>query len=199
LRSTGNERLRRAREALNLTQADVARRLGSSTLTVSRWELGVQTPQPYHREQLCRLYGVSAQELGLVPDTPPSNGSGPAAAEVPLAEPPRATDHSDTVPPAAESPVSVPQGAETPIGELPIAESPAVDGVDLRVEAGEARARRDLLAQVEQYWFGSRLEAPSDPLPQMQLALVERPGAVDDPRSVGARPTAGDRPLPYEA
>src|SRR5262245_27432800 len=44
--------------------------MGTSTLTVSRWELGVQSPQPHHRDRLSRLYGVSAQELGLMPGLP---------------------------------------------------------------------------------------------------------------------------------
>lgn len=34
---------------------------------MSRWELGLHAPLPYYREQLCRLYGMSAAELGLVP------------------------------------------------------------------------------------------------------------------------------------
>jgi transcriptional regulator with XRE-family HTH domain len=139
-----------------LTQADVARRLGSSTLTVSRWELGVQAPQPHHREQLCRLYGVSAGELGLASEVVQANGSHAAAAPVP-------------------------------------------EWADFELEPAEERARRDLLTQVERYWFDAQLEAASDPLPSLELTLVERPGAVDDPRSVAARPSRAERELPRGA
>ena len=128
----------------------MARRVGSSTLTVSRWELGVQTPQLHHREQLCRLFGVSARELGLAAEAAPSNGVGAADVDVEEAE---RTD----------------------------------------LDPAELRARRDLLAQVERYWFGSELEA-ADRLPCLELTLVERPAAVDDPLSVGPR-RKRERPL----
>ena len=75
-RPVRNERLRRAREARNLTQADVARHVRTSTLTVSRWELGVQAPLPHYREQLCLLYGLSATELGLLPEAAPLDERG---------------------------------------------------------------------------------------------------------------------------
>src|SRR5207237_7353297 len=66
-----NERLRRAREERNWTQAELARVIGTSGLTVSRWELGVQTPQPHFRERLCAVFSLSPRELGLIPDLPP--------------------------------------------------------------------------------------------------------------------------------
>jgi eukaryotic-like serine/threonine-protein kinase len=138
----------------------VARRLGSSTLTVSRWELGVQAPQPHHREQLCRMYGVSAYDLGLASDTVPANGA--HAVRTAVAEP------------------------------VPARE-------DAGLEPAEDRARRDLLTQVERYWFGAELEAATDQLPSVELALVERPGAVDDPRCVSARPSRAERPVPPDA
>jgi DNA polymerase III delta prime subunit len=67
------------------------------------------------------------------------------------------------------------------------------------VEPGDERARRDLLAQVRRYWTGAQLEARTEHLPRLELALVERPGAVDDPRCVAARPNRGDVPLPAGA
>ncbi|HEY7199236.1 MAG TPA: tetratricopeptide repeat protein [Candidatus Dormibacteraeota bacterium] len=73
-----NPRLRRAREQRHWTQADLARLIGTTNLTVSRWELGVQQPVPFFREKLCALFGMSARDLGLMADAPP-----PAAADVP--------------------------------------------------------------------------------------------------------------------
>jgi transcriptional regulator with XRE-family HTH domain len=65
-RAAANDRLRRAREARNLTQAEVAQAIGTSSFTVSRWELGVQVPQPHFREKLCALYELGPRELGLL-------------------------------------------------------------------------------------------------------------------------------------
>jgi transcriptional regulator with XRE-family HTH domain len=169
-RPTRNERLKRAREERNLTQADVARRLGTSTLTISRWELGVQSPVPHHRDQLCRLYEVSAQELGLAPEAPQPNGAPP---------------QPDPAPPRDPAP--------------PPGEALAGNWDDAALDPVEARARRDLLTQVQRYWIGARLEAASEPAPSLTLTLLERPGAVDDPRSVADRPSRGDRRLPGAA
>jgi transcriptional regulator with XRE-family HTH domain len=169
-RPTRNERLRRAREERNLTQADVARRLGTSTLTVSRWELGVQTPVPHHRERLCRLYGVSAHQLGLAPEAVAPNGAPPA---------------SDAARPLDAGP--------------PRRDALAGDRDDAGLDPVEARARRDLLTQVQRYWIGAQLDAATEPLPSLTLTLVERPVAVDDPRSVADRPHRGDRRLPADA
>src|SRR5689334_18605677 len=61
-----NHRLRAARAERHWTQLDVARALGVSNLTISRWELGTQQPVPFFREKLCALFGQSARELGLL-------------------------------------------------------------------------------------------------------------------------------------
>src|SRR5215472_4476156 len=67
-REAANDRLRRAREARNLTQAEVAQAIGTSSFTVSRWELGVQVPQPHFREKLCALFELGPRDLGLLPE-----------------------------------------------------------------------------------------------------------------------------------
>jgi NACHT domain-containing protein len=54
----------------------VAEHVGASHLTVGRWELGIQSPLPHHREKLCRLYGKSARELGLLPEPAATGGDG---------------------------------------------------------------------------------------------------------------------------
>ncbi|HEX3639654.1 MAG TPA: NB-ARC domain-containing protein, partial [Ktedonobacteraceae bacterium] len=64
------ERLRRG-----WTQAKVAEELGVDTRTVSRWERGKGVPYPYFRDQLCVLFGKTAEQLGLlvVQDTTADN------------------------------------------------------------------------------------------------------------------------------
>jgi tetratricopeptide (TPR) repeat protein/transcriptional regulator with XRE-family HTH domain len=57
------------REMRGWSQARVAKALGTTTRTVSRWELGLATPYPYYREQLCILFSKTAQELGLPANT----------------------------------------------------------------------------------------------------------------------------------
>src|SRR2546423_4249221 len=133
-RSATNQRLRSAREERNWTQAEVAQAIGTSSFTVSRWELGVQAPQPYFREKLCALFELSPQELGLIPE------SAATAADVLLG-----------------------------------------------LEPGEARARRDLQAQVWRYWVGTELESAVGGLPRSELALADRPGAGAGPLPALAR------------
>jgi eukaryotic-like serine/threonine-protein kinase len=80
-RAPANDRLRRAREERNLTQAEVAQAVGTSSFTVSRWELGVQVPQAHFREKLCALFELGPQELGLLPEQPAAEGWAPDAGE----------------------------------------------------------------------------------------------------------------------
>ncbi|GHO50805.1 tetratricopeptide repeat protein [Ktedonospora formicarum] len=59
-------KLTEARRARALSQQDVAERLGTTHVNVSRWERGITTPSPYFCRKLCRLFGKTSQELELV-------------------------------------------------------------------------------------------------------------------------------------
>src|ERR1700730_566292 len=85
--------LSRARRARGWTQNHVATALHALAATddafpelrldgntISRWERGDQIPQPHHVILLCRLFGMTAAELGLA-DTPSS--AGPSATVIP--------------------------------------------------------------------------------------------------------------------
>jgi transcriptional regulator with XRE-family HTH domain len=61
-----NEFLRKAREDHGWTQAELAEKVGSTSVNVSRWENGITFPGPYFRTKLCELYGKKRWELGLV-------------------------------------------------------------------------------------------------------------------------------------
>lgn len=61
-----NYLLRRAREERNWSQQEVADKIGTTLVNVSRWERNVTSPQPYYRQKLCELFGRSAHELGLL-------------------------------------------------------------------------------------------------------------------------------------
>nr|BBH93678.1 hypothetical protein KTA_18770 [Thermogemmatispora argillosa] len=49
------------------SQQEVAERLGTTHVNVSRWERGVTKPNPYFRRKLCRLFGLTEEELDLAP------------------------------------------------------------------------------------------------------------------------------------
>ncbi len=62
-------RLRQEREQRALTQSEVAERLGTTQINISRWENGITFPSPYYRQKLGELFGKSIQELGLIPQS----------------------------------------------------------------------------------------------------------------------------------
>lgn len=68
---TLGERIRVAREAAGLSQADLAERTGFHVQTVSRWERNLRTPDCRDLASLCRFLRLSADQLlGLVPAAP---------------------------------------------------------------------------------------------------------------------------------
>src|SRR6266567_7863336 len=62
-------RLRQEREQRALTQSEVAERLGTTQINISRWENGITVPSPFYRQKLGELFGKSIQELGLIPES----------------------------------------------------------------------------------------------------------------------------------
>lgn len=63
--ASGNDRLRQERIRRNWRQQDLADQLGTTVITVKRWERGRQQPGMYFRIKLCELFGKTTQELGL--------------------------------------------------------------------------------------------------------------------------------------
>lgn len=76
--------LRLERERRGWTQAEVAERIGTTELSISRWERGTVLPRPYYRAQLATLFGLSQDALGLT--TSPPSPPPPAHASLPSAE-----------------------------------------------------------------------------------------------------------------
>lgn len=62
--------LRTERLLRGWSQQKLADHLGTTIVTVNRWENGTQQPGPHFRLKLCALFGKSAEELGLVPEKP---------------------------------------------------------------------------------------------------------------------------------
>lgn len=58
--------LRLERERRGWSRSYVAERIGVDVATVGRWERGERVPHPYHRQKLCALFEMNAQNLGLL-------------------------------------------------------------------------------------------------------------------------------------
>lgn len=57
------ERIKSLREKLELTQAEVARRLGISRAGVNAWEMGLSVPSTQYVVELAKIFGVSTDYL----------------------------------------------------------------------------------------------------------------------------------------
>lgn len=64
------DRLTRVRRAFGDTQKQMAEKLGVSLPTVRSWEQGKSAPTCEMLANICRLYGVSADELLGLSDVP---------------------------------------------------------------------------------------------------------------------------------
>ncbi len=76
-----NHLLRSARENRGWTQEELAEKIGTTSVTISRWESGITFPSRYFRRKLSTLYGQSIRALGLLPEdsiNPPHTVSSPA-------------------------------------------------------------------------------------------------------------------------
>jgi tetratricopeptide (TPR) repeat protein/DNA-binding XRE family transcriptional regulator len=62
-----NRRLREARLDRGWSQQELADLIGTTFVNISRWENGTNFPSPYFRQQLCKTFGQTPAELGLLP------------------------------------------------------------------------------------------------------------------------------------
>lgn len=79
-----NTRLRDARNQCGWSQQELAEQVGTTDVSISRWENGDIFPSTYFRQQLCKVFGKTLAELGLVP---PSRSSRKTPAEPTLVPP----------------------------------------------------------------------------------------------------------------
>ena len=63
-RSQPNQLLRQARRERCWSQADLAERVGVKNETISRWENGMNTPQPEQLKNLCEVFDKTPADLG---------------------------------------------------------------------------------------------------------------------------------------
>src|SRR5947207_12204365 len=75
-------RLTEARNERKLSQQQVADRIGTTHVNVSRWERGITRPSPYFRRKLCTLFGKTEAELDLLVTHEDGGASSSAALSV---------------------------------------------------------------------------------------------------------------------
>lgn len=64
---TPNEKLKRERQLRGWSQGVVAEKMGGiPDYYISRWERGEVLPSPFYQQQLCALFGKTAEELGFL-------------------------------------------------------------------------------------------------------------------------------------
>lgn len=64
--------LHNARKEQGWSQQQLADRIGTTKVNISRWENGATTPTPYFCQRLSEVFGKTPAELDLVPTPPPS-------------------------------------------------------------------------------------------------------------------------------
>ena len=80
-----HERIYQLRKQKNMTQQDLADRLGVSRQAVSRWEMGTAKPEIESLAALAKIFGITVDEL--------LTGEQALAAEAPAAEKPKRRLH----------------------------------------------------------------------------------------------------------
>ena len=68
-----NDRLRQERVRRDWRQRELADQVGTTVVTVNRWERGIQQPSAYFRLKLCALFSKSEEELGFVRERLPTS------------------------------------------------------------------------------------------------------------------------------
>jgi transcriptional regulator with XRE-family HTH domain len=61
-RSIG-QRLLHERERLNWSQEELAEKIGTTALSINRWEHDKAAPRPFYRAELCRVFNMSSEAL----------------------------------------------------------------------------------------------------------------------------------------
>lgn len=63
------DRIKSLRESINLSQAELAKRLGITRSSVNAWELGISVPSTQYIVELSGIFKVSTDHLLCVDDT----------------------------------------------------------------------------------------------------------------------------------
>lgn len=133
-----NHQLRQARLAHNWRQRELAEHLGTTVVSIKRWEKGTHQPGAYYRVKLCQIFGKSAEELGFVNANP-------------LAQPTMENDlpgSQDTSPSPNESPV---------LWSVPYPRNPFFTGREALLQVLHERINRERQLALTSSWAISGL------------------------------------------
>src|SRR2546422_589667 len=78
-----NKKLEREMKLLGWGRKDIAGRIGTDAESVGEWLRG-ESPNTHYREELCKLFGKDAEELGLTKD---DNGASHTGNTMPVDQP----------------------------------------------------------------------------------------------------------------
>ncbi|HEY7419333.1 MAG TPA: helix-turn-helix transcriptional regulator, partial [Ktedonobacteraceae bacterium] len=78
---TFSQRLKYERELRGWSQAKLAEELGTTPVSVSKWERGLALPSSHFRGQLYTLFATDAQKMDLLLDTNPEHEEPPEQEE----------------------------------------------------------------------------------------------------------------------
>lgn len=70
-KQTTGEILKHLRQEKLWSQAELAQRVGTTPVSVGRWEKNITRPNLYFQKQLCEAFGKSPEGLGFVPQAAP--------------------------------------------------------------------------------------------------------------------------------
>ena len=112
-----------ARSERGLSQLQVAERIGTTHVNVSRWERGVTKPSPYFRLRLCDLFSKSEEDLDLVsPTNTPDAALSTSTEEADGAEPSTQNQAHNLAPdiPSISATTATPPAPAAPPANTPI-------------------------------------------------------------------------------
>lgn len=72
-KQTIGETLKHLRQEKLWSQAELANRIGSTPVSVGRWENNITRPNLHFQQQLCAIFGKSPEDLGFVPHAVPEH------------------------------------------------------------------------------------------------------------------------------
>lgn len=176
-------RLRQERIQRNWRQREVAEQVGTTVVTVRRWEQGHQQPSAYFRLKLCALFEKSAEELGLIKEDQ----------SAPLITVPAARDLPSR-PHALES--ELPSSVDTEVSEPPsyaeVPDEAILSTSPLRSQSDRGRLLRWLYRDYQR-----SLDESLEHLAWITLGLTEHPDAVRNAIHLLQRfPDRSERSLP---
>ncbi|MEU3691649.1 helix-turn-helix domain-containing protein [Streptomyces narbonensis] len=197
---------RRLREALALSEEQVAEAMGVTKATVKAWETGRSAPRGRKREAYAKLLGAAesaeAQGAGSAEAQAAKKPAAPAAAG-PAAAEPVPTKPASAEPVAAEPvptkpaarPMPVPQTAPSPSSSPASASAPA----NVRPKAAAKRAAKPPKAPSPAPAIASGAARKGAPKPPERLKPAAAEAADGEQPAQAARPPAGPGLTPAEA